>query len=81
MNEVKEGMSPTPTKAIMEMDFPTALKEVIAGKKITKLEWCNKAVVGELKDEKLVIWRDDGKMYHWIISEGDLKGEDWIVVS
>ena len=79
INVVEEGVSPTPPK-IKEMDFPDALREVIAGKKITKLEWCNKAVYGELKDERLVLWKEDGKMYHWLLSEGDAKGEDWVVI-
>ena len=75
-----EGMSPTPQKAAVEMDFPDALREVIAGKKITKLEWCNKEVYGEMKDERLTLWKEDGKAYHWILSLGDAKGEDWVVI-
>lgn len=78
-SEVKEEMSPTPPK-IKEMDFPDALKEVIAGKKITKLEWCNKEVYGVLEDGFLMLWKDDGKKYQWIISEADLKGEDFVVI-
>jgi len=75
----EQGMSPTPKK-VKEMDFPDALREVIAGKKITKLEWCNKEVIVSLENEVLVIRKDDGKLYQLIISEGDAKGEDWIVV-
>lgn len=77
---VGEGMSPTPQKAAVEMDFPDALREVIAGKKITKLEWCNKEVYVELRDEKLEIMRDNGKYYHLLLSEGDIKGEDFVVI-
>lgn len=76
---ITEGMSPTPPK-IKEMDFPDALREVIAGKKITKLEWCNKEFYGVLEDEMLVLWKDDGKKYQWILSDADIKGEDWIVI-
>lgn len=74
-----EGVSPTPPR-IKEMDFPDALREVIAGKKITKLEWCNKIVYGEMKDERLTLWKDDGKAYHWILSLGDVSGKDWVIV-
>ena len=76
---INEGMSPTPRK-IKEMNFPDAIKEIIAGKKITKLEWCNKEIYGVLEDEILVLWKEDGKKYQWIISEGDLQGEDWVVI-
>ena len=79
LSKIVEGMSPTPPK-ITEMDFPTALREVIAGKKITKLEWCNKEVVVLLEKEILTIYRDDGKSYQLILSEADIKGSDWIVV-
>ena len=80
-----EGMSPTPQKAAVEMDFPDALREVIAGKKITKLEWCNKEVVvvlEKLSDNKeyLLLYKDDGKPYKLILTDGDLKGEDWVVI-
>lgn len=76
---VEKGMSPTPRR-VKEMDFPDALREVIAGKKITKLEWCNKEVYGVLDGEVLVLWKDDGKEYQWILSEGDIKGEDWVII-
>lgn len=79
LSNIVKGMSPTPPK-IVEMDFPTALKEIIAGKKITKLEWGNKEVVGVLENERLTLYKDDGKSYHWILSDADLKGEDYIVV-
>jgi len=79
MPTVKEGVSPTPPK-VKEMDFPDALREVIAGKKITKLEWCNKEIYGEMKDERLVLWKGDGKYYHWILSQQDVEGLDWVVM-
>ena len=76
---LEEEMSPTPRK-IVEMDFPDALREVIAGKKITKLEWCNKEVYGVLENEVLVLYKDDGKKYQWVLSEGDVKGEDFVII-
>lgn len=79
LSNIVKGMSPTPPK-IVEMDFPDALREVIAGKKITKLEWTNKAVYGYLKDERLTLRKDDGKPYHWILSDADIRGTDFVVV-
>jgi len=79
IEEVEEGMSPTPSK-IKEMDFPDALREVIAGKKITKLEWCNKEVYVVLENEYLTLYKDDGKPYRFILRDGDIKGEDFVVI-
>jgi hypothetical protein len=72
--EIKE------VKEIKQMDFPNALREVIGGLQITKLEWNNKNIYGLLENGKLMLHKDDNKMYQWIISEGDLLGEDWVVV-
>lgn len=79
LSNIVKGMSPTPRK-VKEMDFPDALREVIAGKKITKLEWCNKEAVVFLEKEILTIYKGDGKPYQLILSEGDLRGEDWVVI-
>lgn len=86
MNEEKViGHSPTPTKVekvIGEgMTFNEAIKEVIDGKKIHKLEWENKEFYGFLNDEWLSLHKPDGKNYQWIINDGDLKGTDWIVIA
>jgi hypothetical protein len=61
------------------MTFPDAMAEVIAGKKITRLEWANNEVYGVLKDGLLQI-RMDGQLKRWIVSDGDLNNADWIVV-
>ena len=74
-----KNSSPVPTKK-KEMDFPSAIKEVIVGKKITKLEWNNKSIYGELKDGLLMLRKEDGKYYQWIISEADMVGDDWVIV-
>ena len=74
-----EVFSPVPRKP-MTMDFYDALKEVSAGKRITKLEWAEK---GEpecyvaLHEGRLQIYRD-GKLYDWLITEGDIAGEDYV---
>ena len=63
----------------MGMDFPTIMKAVVAGQSITKLEWMNKDIYGVLKDGFLMLHKEDGKFYQWMISEGDLQGKDWVV--
>jgi len=65
------------------MSFPDALKEVITGKKITKLEWNNNQTYVVLKDAILCIHnaKDSSVTFHsLIVSEGDLVGEDWVVL-
>lgn len=73
--------SPIVTKPIDTMAFPEAIKEVIEGRKITKLEWEDKGYYGFLNRDVLSLHKPDGKNYQWIVSEGDLLGKDWMVVS
>ena len=61
------------------MDFPNAIRRVIEGNKITKLEWNDENVYGILKDGFLMIYRN-GRFNQWVISDGDLLGGDWIVL-
>jgi len=64
-----------------QIDFYNALRQLaIEGKKITKLEWGNNLIYGILKDNVLKIHKADNRYYDWIISDGDLAGEDWIVL-
>ena len=60
------------------MDFPDAIKEIMKGNKVTRISWANKDY-GFLKDEWLTIFRES-KFHVWLISAGDLEGQDWIVV-
>ena len=72
---------PSPTvKPVETMDFPTALRHVIKGQKITKLEWENTQFYGVLRDTLLMLHKPDGQFYTWTINEGDLLGADWIVL-
>ena len=79
MNGIKEGVSPTPKK-VVEMDFPTAIQKVIEGEKITKLEWHNKFIYGELRDDFLMLKKEDNKFHPWLLSEADMRGEDWVII-
>ena len=47
--------------------------------KITKLEWNDESVYGYLKDSILTLHKD-GQDYTWGINDGDIAGEDWIVI-
>ena len=85
MDNIQEGeviptLTPLPKvqgKA-MTMDFPDAIREIIKGNKIARLSWVN-ADYGSLKDGWLVIFTR-GDFHTWSVSDGDMEGQDWVVV-
>ena len=79
--------SASPTKPVVEpigksetMNFFDALKEVLAGKKIHKLEWEDKGFYGYIKDAILTLHKPEGTDHGWIITDGDMVGTDFIVL-
>lgn len=62
------------------MDFPDAIREVINGKIIKRLSWSVASDYGLLKDGWLTIFTKN-KFHVWKINDGDLEGQDWIVVT
>lgn len=64
-----------------EMDFSEAIREVIRGKKIFRLEWLDRGYYGYLNGDVLSLHKPDGENYKWIISQGDLEGTDWIIIN
>lgn len=62
------------------MTFIGAIECITDGCKVHKLEWENKEYYGVLADGKLMLHKPDGILYPWIISDGDLNGEDYIVI-
>ena len=61
------------------LTFAEAIRKVSDGEKIRRLEWKDADVYGVLKDGRLSIFID-GKMNDWIVNDGDINGEDWVVV-
>jgi hypothetical protein len=92
-NEVKfDSVSPVPpavSEEIKEAEvipvgipFPEAMREVLEGKKVTRVEWDDTEAYGYLNDGFLMIKKtDDKKDYQWIVSEADMKAEDWIIIN
>lgn len=77
--------SPVPTVEVDEVqkvNFYTALKSAVEGKKITKLEWNNVNVYlfFNTDTEHLTIHKEDGKNDDLIVRTIDVIGEDWIVL-
>ena len=63
------------------LSFPEAIASITAGRRVTKLEWDNPEIYGCLHGTHLRLHKADGQFYDWIVSDGDLAGEDWYVVT
>ena len=71
--------SPIIKKMTPFMTFPEAMAKVIAGYKVTRLEWNDENEYGIRKDTLLQI-HTKGKFHQWVISESDMFNNDWLVV-
>jgi hypothetical protein len=64
------------------MTFYDAVKAMVDdNQKVTRVEWANTIEYGLLKDGILTLHKADGKYYSWIISDGDINADDWIIVA
>ena len=61
------------------MDFPEAMKAVIAHKKVQRLDWPDK-VYGVMKDGFLMLQKEDGP-HQWLVSDADMLAQDWVVLT
>ena len=73
---IKEMATPKPKT---ELDFYEALKQVIAGKKITRKAWGTTACVF-LHAAVLHLRKEDGTLHALLVSEGDVLATDWTAV-
>ena len=60
--------------------FFVALAAITSGAKATKLEWGDKSIYVLLRNSRLQIHRD-GNFFDLIVTEGDLIGRDWVLLS
>ena len=81
MNE--QSHSPTPISVPKvdkgQMSFPDAMKEVIKGNRVTKLEWNDEGTYLYLQGHLRIRFSDD-RDTDLIISDGDMIGLDWVVI-
>jgi len=65
------------------MDFPAAMRKVIDGNRISRLDetWKKDGTYGALVGQFLTCVKNDGTSYTWAISDADMHATDWIVVS
>lgn len=62
------------------LDFFDAMRMVLAGKKVTKLEWSDEKIFAYLRMDRLMLHKNDDKDYIWEVSYGDMSGTDYIVL-
>ena len=62
------------------MSFGEALIGVAKGGLITKLEWGDETIYGFIDNGILKLHRSDGTEHNWIVSDGDIVGEDFIIL-
>ena len=61
--------------------FGFALSRLLEGKKVRRLEWENLDAYLAIKDDILMVHRADDKLLHpLMVSVGDMRGKDWVVV-
>lgn len=82
---MSENRTPSPLeipKSVepVKMDFFTALREIISGKKVTKLDWNHLEYYGLVQDGSLRLHKPDGQFYDWILTLGDMSGTDYIII-
>lgn len=59
------------------MTFPQAIEAMTNGDAVTKLEWNDPEIFCLLKSGRLTIHNEKG-FHDWIISDGDMAGNDWV---
>lgn len=81
-NDKLQTTSPTLKESALPATylFSDALREILNGRKITRLAWGNDEIYGYMEKSILCISFSDGKSHEWIISEGDMTADDWIVL-
>lgn len=81
----KKSQSPVPNKLSVlkveqaEISFSEAINAIIGGLKVRRTEWSDVDEYCLLKDNFLMIHRNN-KFHTWIISEGDMMATDWTLV-
>ena len=65
----------------LKRTFSDSIPLLLAGKRLTRLEWNDPAIYLVMRDAKLMIFDTNDKMLHPLaVSEGDLLGTDWVVL-
>lgn len=85
-NTEEQASSPVPRKAPdtyqpQALNFVEALNEILIGKRVTKKDWNDEDTYGFMAPEKDELWiHIRGKDHQWVLSKGDIEGEDFFIV-
>ncbi len=87
MKREKVSKSPTPKNKKAKIvvlkkqgfTFLEAVEVLIAGEKITRLEWKNEGICFLDTSGRLLLHKLDGKDYDWVIRKEDLIAKDWVI--
>jgi hypothetical protein len=60
--------------------FPEITKDVIEGKKATRLDWHNSSIYIFLAGGYLQLHKAEGTTHQLLVSDGDMLASDWIVL-
>ena len=75
-----ESPKPKPVKTKKQLNFSEALEQILLGKSVTKKEWGDKKYHVLLAEEHLRLHKPDGKYYDWILTEADMRGDDYVLL-
>lgn len=76
-----DNLTPAPKPKAITMDFPDAMRLLINGKKIARIEWANDDYCFlDKKEGSLSIYREGKQYTWWKVNDGDLEAQDWFVV-
>lgn len=63
------------------LDFPSAIREVIRGRAVTRFEWMNPAIYLVMTEGYLKIRKADTTQHVLLVSDADMLADDWRIVS
>lgn len=79
-DSTQEGnFTPVDESGAITMSFSDAIREVVRGNKIRRISWPSEEDHGTLREGWLEIFTN-GKYHIWQVSDGDMEGNDWVIV-
>lgn len=78
MDDINHSPVPELSSSNIQMDFPNAIRQILSGERVTKLEWNNQDIYLLLFQGFLSIRKADGSVTQLLVSEADMVGEDWV---
>lgn len=77
MAKEPKASSPTPKPSI---SFLECIQVLLDGGSVSKKEWGSREFFGKIEDGRLRLHKPDGQLHDWILSDGDLAGQDYFVI-